>query len=117
MTSSLQAPSFLAGSLLQFLDLSNNRLSSLPHHLAACTHLREVILSVNQFPAVPDCLYSCAKLETILIANNRVATIEVDRLAELPSLAILDLQNNALETVPPQLGNLTQLRQVREPRW
>ena len=54
-----------------------------------------------------------AKLETILIANNQVATIEVEQLARLPKLAILDLQNNAIQTVPPQLGNVTQLRQVQ----
>ena len=108
-----KVPSMVAGSLIQFMDLSNNKLSGLPMEVAGMQHLREIILSVNQFPAIPDCLYSCSKLETILIANNQVATIEVEQLALLPKLAILDLQNNAIQTVPPQLGNVTQLRQVQ----
>ena len=108
-----RVPSLIAGSLIQFLDLGNNKLSELPTEVAGMKHLREIILSVNQFPAIPDCLYSCSKLETILIANNQVATIETEQLALLPKLAILDLQNNAIQTVPPQLGNVTQLRQVQ----
>ena len=108
-----KVPSFIAGGLIQFLDLSNNKLSELPMEVAGMQHLREIILSVNQFPAIPDCIFSCSKLETILIANNQVATIEVEQLARLPKLAILDLQNNAIQTVPPQLGNVTQLRQVQ----
>lgn len=134
-------PSLIAGNLIQFLELSNNRLSNLPHEVqwyilvrflllililflllllilfllqvAGMMHLREIILSVNQFEAIPDCLYSCSKLETILIANNRVVNIEVEKLSQLPMLAVLDLQNNAIQTVPPQLGNVTQLRQVQ----
>jgi len=108
-----QMPSFIAGELIQFLDFSNNKLSSLPPEMSGMKHLREIILSVNQFEAIPDCLYACAKVETILIANNKIASIEVDKLAQLPNLAILDLQNNAIQSVPPQLGNLTQLRQVQ----
>jgi len=108
-----QLPGFIAGDLIQFLDLSNNKLSSLPDEMGGMKHLREIILSVNQFETIPSCLFSCAKLETILIANNKVASIEVERLKELPNLAILDLQNNAIQTVPPQLGNVTQLRQLK----
>jgi len=106
-------PSFVAGELLQFVDLSNNKLTELPLEVAGMKHLREIILSVNLFPAIPASLYSCAKLETILIANNKVETIEVEQLARLPALAILDVQNNAIQTVPPQLGNVRQLRQVQ----
>merc|ERR1712202_23308 len=92
---------------------SNNRLADLPGEISGLRHLREVILSVNQFQAIPECLYDCPKLETILIANNRISCIEVEKLSTLTQLAILDLQNNAIQTVPPELGNLTQLRTVQ----
>lgn len=107
-------PSFIAlGELIQFLDFSNNKLSDLPGEIGGLGHLREVILSVNQFQAIPECLFDCPKLETILIANNQISTIEVEKLSKLSQIAILDLQNNAIQTVPPELGNLTQLRTVK----
>jgi internalin A len=34
-------------------------------------------------------------------------------LSQLGSLAVLDLQNNAVQSVPPELGNLTQLRALQ----
>ena len=60
------------GSLLQFLDFSSNRLSSLPDNMSELKHLREIILSMNRFSSIPECLYKCAKLETILIRDNQV---------------------------------------------
>jgi Leucine-rich repeat (LRR) protein len=43
----------------------------------------------------------------------QISTIEVEKLSKLAQIAILDLQNNAIQTVPPELGNLTQLRTVQ----
>ena len=121
-------------SLIQFLDFSSNRLSSLPANLSDLKHLREIILSMNRFSAIPECLYSCAKLETILIRDNQVsvqctwelllclwcfmlvylkiinlstfqvASLEVSKLSQLSMLAVLDVQNDAIAYVPPELG-------------
>ena len=67
-------PSFVGlGSLLQFLDFSSNRLSSLPDNFSGLKHLREIILSMNRFSSIPECLYGCPKLETILIRDNQVS--------------------------------------------
>jgi len=100
-------------SLLSFLDLSNNKLSSLPPSMGSLPHLREIILSVNSFTSIPPPLYSCAKLETILIANNQINTLDIESLSKLTNLAILDLQNNALQTIPPELGKVTQIRTLQ----
>ncbi len=61
--------------ILQFLELSNNRLTSLPAQVGELAHLREICLSLNQLTAVPPCLATCSKLETILIANNQVRAL------------------------------------------
>ncbi len=34
-------------------------------------------------------------------------------LSKLKMLAVLDLQNNSIETVPPELGQLTQLKNLQ----
>ena len=35
----------------------------------------------------------------------QVANLEVSKLSQLSMLAVLDLQNNAIASVPPELGN------------
>jgi len=107
-------PAFLGtGRLLQFLNLANNQLTDLPAELGGLPHLREVALNMNQFSTIPEILYSCPKLETILVANNRISSLDVSQLGRLSQLAVLDLQNNAIQSVPPELGNLTQLRSLQ----
>jgi len=98
---------------IQFIEMSNNKLASLPDTIGELKHLREICLSFNQFTQIPSGLYKCPKLETILIANNQVKQIEVEQLAQLERLAVLDLQNNAIDHVPPQLGNLSQIRALQ----
>lgn len=55
-------------------------------------------------------LYSLPKLEIILASNNQIGTIDASGLSSLTQLATLDLQNNDIRQVPPELGNVTQLR-------
>ena len=43
----------------------------------------------------------------------QIAQLDVEALSALGQLAVLDLQNNAIESVPPELGNLTQLRALQ----
>ena len=41
---------------------------------------------------------------------SQITRIDVPGLSQLKLLAVLDLQNNSIESVPPELGNLTQIR-------
>lgn len=100
------------GNNLQFVNLANNKLSQLPADFGNLVNLREVCLNCNKFDAVPSCLYSCGKLETLMISDNRITTIEVDGLKQLTKLTILDLGNNNVGSVPPELGLLTNIRSL-----
>ena len=42
-----------------------------------------------------------------------MSQLDVTKLSQLPMLAVLDVQNNAIQTVPPEMGNLTQLRTLQ----
>ncbi|XP_056605909.1 leucine-rich repeat-containing protein 40 [Triplophysa dalaica] len=95
---------------LVHIDLRNNLLSSLPTELEALTQLRSIILSFNRFKSFPDVLYHTSSLETILISNNQVGGIDGVRLKILNRLSTLDLSNNDIMQVPPELGNCTSLR-------
>ena len=46
----------------------------------------------------------------LLLLLLQIQAIEVESLLPMSSLSTLDLQNNDIAQVPPQLGNVTQLR-------
>lgn len=98
---------------LSSLDLSINQLSDLPASCSKLTSLREINISNNRFTNLPSVLYSLKTLEIILASGNQIQLIEVDSLLPMSSLSTLDLQNNNIGQVPPQLGNVTQLRSLQ----
>uniref|UniRef100_U3JET0 Leucine rich repeat containing 40 n=1 Tax=Ficedula albicollis TaxID=59894 RepID=U3JET0_FICAL len=64
------------------------------------------------FKVFPSVLYHLPALETILLSNNQVGSIDPVQLKGLDKLGTLDLQNNDLLQVPPELGNCENLRSL-----
>uniref|UniRef100_A0A3B4F5U1 Leucine-rich repeat protein SHOC-2 n=1 Tax=Pundamilia nyererei TaxID=303518 RepID=A0A3B4F5U1_9CICH len=95
---------------LTHIDLRNNQLSDLPSEMQNLTKLRSIILVYNRFKSFPDVLYETLSLETILLANNQVCEVDPSRLMKLTHLSTLDLANNDLLNIPPELGLCTSLR-------
>lgn len=95
---------------LTFLDLRNNFLSSLPEELSSLTKLQTINLSFNRFRVFPAVLYQVSTLEAILISNNQVGSVDPHKMKLMENLNTLDLQNNDLLQIPPELGNCVQLR-------
>lgn len=65
-----------------------------------------------RFPKIPLCVYELENLEILLATENKITDINVspDALAKVKKLAVLDLSNNSIGTVPPELGNFKHLR-------
>ncbi|KAF4021679.1 hypothetical protein G4228_013665 [Cervus hanglu yarkandensis] len=95
---------------LTFLDLRNNFLNSLPEEMESLTRLRTINLSFNRFKILPEVLYRIPTLETILISNNQVGSLDPQKMKTMENLITLDLQNNDLLQIPPELGNCVNLR-------
>ncbi|KAM6963122.1 leucine-rich repeat-containing protein 40 [Aplochiton taeniatus] len=95
---------------LTHLDLRNNQFSVLPEELEALTKLRCINLAYNRFKSFPEVLYHVVTLETVLLGNNQVGALDPALLCELKQLGTLDLANNDLLAVPPELGLCTSLR-------
>ncbi|XP_046871249.1 leucine-rich repeat-containing protein 40 [Hypomesus transpacificus] len=95
---------------LVHLDLRNNLLTALPMELEALMKLRSIVLSFNRFKSFPEVMYRVVTLETILFSNNQLAAVDALQLRSLGVLSTLDLANNDLMQVPPELGNCTSLR-------
>ncbi|XP_052774191.1 leucine-rich repeat-containing protein 40-like [Mya arenaria] len=98
---------------LTTLDLRNNMLSDLPSDMASLKGLREIYLSFNRFTVFPAVLYDLPKLEIVFANDNKIETIDAAGLKKLSDLATLDLQNNNIGNVPPELGLCTQLKSLQ----
>ena len=108
---------------LETLDLSENRLQSLPRELMeACGmaggRLREVLVPYNALTAPLDRVdwRHCPTLETLNLSNNRLPSSGLDRCAALwaahcPRLGYLNLENNDLQAIPPALALCTPKRE------
>ncbi|XP_071342855.1 leucine-rich repeat-containing protein 40 [Trachinotus anak] len=98
--------------LLQLIhiDLRNNQLCDLPPDMKNLTKLRSIILSYNRFKSFPEVLYQISSLEIVLLGNNQVGEVDPSRLMKLMHLSTLDLSNNDLLNIPPELGLCSSLR-------
>lgn len=65
-----------------------------------------------RFTKIPRCVYDLENLEILLAAENKLEEINVssNALARLKKLTVLDLANNNISSVPPELGLFTNLR-------
>lgn len=63
-----------------------------------------------RFEEMPECIYEIAGLEILIANDNKMSSINVPALSNLKRLANLDLSNNNIGYVPPELGNLKNLR-------
>ena len=78
--------------------------------MRACKGLYYSLL--YRFGVIPPVIYKLSSLETLLISDNQVSELNAAGLQGLTKLASLDLQNNNLGSIPPELGNCTSLRYV-----
>ncbi|XP_003700527.2 leucine-rich repeat-containing protein 40 isoform X1 [Megachile rotundata] len=97
---------------LQALDLSRNFLESLPSTLSLLKYLRELNISFNRYKKIPESIYDIDSLEILIANDNSITDIDVPSLQKLQKLAILNLGNNNIGYVPPELGNLKNIRSL-----
>jgi len=63
-----------------------------------------------RFTELPKAIYDIVSLESLIANDNLITKIDVPSLEKLKNLAILNLANNNITHVPPELGNLKNLR-------
>ena len=95
---------------LEILDLSGNALSSLPDDLPRLRKLGIIFCSDNLFTILPAVLGSCPALEMIGFKANRIRHVPA---AALPAaLRWLTLTDNAIESMPDELGQCGHLQKL-----
>ncbi|KAH8251819.1 hypothetical protein KR038_008993 [Drosophila bunnanda] len=94
---------------ITFLNLSNNLLSDLPMEFGVLNTLRELNIANNRFQFIPNCVYELQGLEILIASENHIKMLNVSGLRSMPRLSTLDLRNNDIDSIPPTLGNLTNI--------
>lgn len=101
--------------LLEFLDLSRNRITRLTcSDFANLTQLSSLYLYSNRISKLPSCAFKdLNNLEILRLGSNKLLTIDTAFENDLPSLKVLQLTYNKLSTLPKEsfkgLSNLRTL--------
>jgi len=93
---------------LEILDLSGNKLSSLPTDFYRLKNLKIAFLSDNFFTEYPTVLADCPKLEMVGFKANQITTISAKAISS--NLRWLILTNNRIEAIPSSIGQCTRLQ-------
>ncbi len=92
------------------LDLSGNRLTSLPADLPRLHRLRVLFASDNPFTELPPVLGQCGELELVGFKACRIERVEG---RALPArLRWLILTDNRIEALPPEIGRCARLQKL-----
>ena len=95
---------------LEVLDLSNNRLRSLPDDFDRLQNLKILFLSQNEFDHLPEVLGRCSQLSMVGFKANRIRVVSGKSLP--PLLRWLILTDNAIEELPLEIGQLKSLQKL-----
>ncbi|WP_193210564.1 leucine-rich repeat-containing protein kinase family protein [Luteolibacter marinus] len=95
---------------LEILNLSGNRLSSLPDDLPRLARLRILFCSQNEFRHVPPVLGECGNLSMLAFKSNAIESVAEGALP--PSLRWLILTDNRIPRLPASIGNCRPLQKL-----
>lgn len=111
---SSEEPKFVRLSELKGLleiDLSDNKLQSLPASIGQLTNLLRLDLKHNQLETLPEEIGNLSNLYSLDLQYNALKTLP-DSFEKLTLLAWLNLSHNKLSWLPASIGQLTNLLQL-----
>lgn len=91
------------------IDFSSQGLDQFPAFLLERPEITDLILSFNDIPSIPDGLAGLAKLRVLDLRYNSISGPLTGDIGQLP-LVDLNVSNNQLTAIPPDIGQLNSLR-------
>eukprot|EP00249_Psilotum_nudum_P018527 c26852_g1_i1 orf=594-1856(-) len=104
------ADAFGCLSRLVRLDLHLNRICAIPLSIARCIALAELSLGSNLLSFLPGEISGLTALGTLDLHTNQISDFPIEACSL--RLSVLDLSNNNLTSIPPELGTMTTLRKL-----
>jgi hypothetical protein len=101
---------FALADSLEVLNLSGNRLRTLPHQLPRLHRLQVLFASDNDFTVLPEVLGDCHALHMVGFKANHIAQVPATALP--PALRWLTLTDNAIAQLPTELGQRPALQKL-----
>lgn len=95
---------------LELLDLSGNKLHSLPAEFCKLSKLKIAFFSDNLFTEFPKEMAACKELEMIGFKSNQITTVSEGVFPE--KLRWLILTNNQIQSIPKSIGKCYRLQKV-----
>ena len=95
---------------LEVLDLSRNRLDTLPEDFGRLRKLKILFLSENRFTQIPTVLSDCPNLTMIGFKSNQIEAFPEDALPQ--NTRWLILTDNRIEKLPDSIGKLGKLQKL-----
>ena len=93
---------------LTYLIVNRNRLDSFPSWLSTLSNLRVLIADHNRLAEFPEVLLDMPELQQLSLGENYLPSIPID-IDRITRLEILSLWGNVLSQFPASLGNLEHL--------
>jgi len=100
------------GTSLRTLDLSNNKIKSIPSAVGGFSSLKSLTLTSNHLATLPMELSQTKRLETLVLDHNKIKMLPADLFPNFTQLKTLSLASNQLTTFPESLGTLRHLDAV-----
>ena len=95
---------------LEFLDLTGNQLSELPHDFGRLKKLRILFCSDNLFTVFPEVLADCPELDIVGFKSNFIETVPARSLNS--HIRWLILTNNNIVSLPAQIGKCSRMEKL-----
>ena len=93
------------------LNLSSNRISSLPNEINNCARLQSVDISSNSFVVFPTILLKIESITDIIANTNFIADVNSEALEQHGNLELVNLEENPLDQ--PTHARLSQIQGLR----
>lgn len=97
---------------LSSLNLSSNKITSLPDTFTSIGNLGRFNVSDNQIETLPNSLFAIQKLNYLDVSANRLAAVP-SSIKYLKNLRALDLSSNNLQALPDELFQCRKLKTLK----